>query len=559
MHKLLTDSTRSLRALLGLAIVAGLLALGPTAGLAADVRVGVLPWKVNAASEMGFVRDAMLDMLSTRVGSAELHGGGTPRVVRSDLLKETLGKGAGNESADAAAARVGKALKLDYVLYGSLTVLGESLSLDAKLLDVGKGKVTPFYSRGKGLDSVLAMSDKLSAEVVASISGVKPGAPASKAVEPAGGVTPAPVTAPAAGAPEGGFIVKSKKEARKADFIKSKKLDGAFLAAAVADLDRDGTKEIFLLEKSSVVVGLIEDGAFRVLREIKTGTAVINVSITAVDSDGDGSPEVYVSGVSGERASSFAVEHTGGEYRVTITGIDWLLRAVRDGSATTLIGQSFRARDGMYGDIRELRKEGSMLVDVGPYGVELPKTADLYRFALFNFNSRDLSEIDLVVLDDRGRIRVYREVEGSRGGAWDEYWRSDDEYGGTLNVIAPPGDSVLHEAYEPVPVEGSFYYADLDGDGSTELIVKSNVPGGLGRLAERPRSFKKGTVVSVKWDGEFLTELWRTREVQGYIADFFIEDLDGDGAPEMTMVVTEAGGMLSGGPKSYILSFDMSL
>lgn len=555
---------------LALVLLAGLIFPFSASSSSEEVRVAVLPWKVNSAENMDFVRDAMLDMLSSRIGSAVLATGSSPKVLRTDVINQALDGVKKGESADAAALRVGKKLNLDYVLYGSLTVLGDSLSLDAKLLDVKGGGVTPFFSKGSGLDSVVAMTDNLSTEVVAAISGsVSP--PAEKAALPQAkdaaaleretAPVPAPATVPSTskGAEEGGFIIKAEKKPGGDGFIKSKKLKGLFLSAVAADLDKDGFKEIFLLKKTGVLVGVIQGGGFRVVKEIPTGTAVQNVTLSAIDSDGDGSIEVYVSGVGSMRPESYAIEFVGGEYKVTVTDIKWLLRTVTEGGHTTLIGQHFRFLDGFYGEIRELEKQGSKVVDRGPYGVGLPHEADLYRFGLFNFNYANKDELDLVVLDPRGYLRVYREVEGTRGGAWKESWRSKDRYGGTLNLIEPPEDTSLRDNYDAVPVEGGFFHADLEGDGRTELIIRMNVPGGLGRLAERPKSFKAGSVASFTWDGDFLSEGWRSREVPGYVSDFFVEDLDGDGKAEIVMLVAEGSGMLFGSPKSYILLTEMPL
>jgi TolB-like protein len=521
-------------------------------------RMAVLPWKVNAAEELGFVSDAMVEMLSSRIGSA-----GSFEMVRSGPLKDGPN--------DKAAAVVGKKLKLDYVLYGSLTVLGKTVSVDSRLLDVKSGKFSTFYAEGSGLDSVVSIADKLSGDVVTALRPVARAAAAAPgtgataaAIPPAGGVkvmtgvtdgvgvgAPAPVTLPAATPSSGDpFIIKA--EEGKPDFWKSARMKGDFVAFVATDLDRDGVKELFLVGRTGMTVAVIKDSKLKILKKLRAPAGVRYIGVLAFDSDRDGVEELYLSGVRGLSAHSSVVEFKDNRYMVTVTGIKWLLRTVTFRGEVQLVGQGFRESDGFYGGLRVLKRAGGKVTDSGPFELKLPRGADLYRFAYFEGFGPG-GEPDLVVLDERGYLRVYK----LKGAAWTQYWKSPEYYGGTLNYIesdeAGSGDTRL------APVAGAFFPADLDSDGRAELIIRRNVPGGIGRHVAKPGSFAKGSVMAIEWDGEFITEKWRTREVAGYIADFFIDDLDSDGTPEVVMLVVEKSSILSGSAKSYILSYELSL
>ncbi len=538
--------------------------------------IAVLPWKVNSTENLGFISDAMVEMLSSRIGSAE-----GLRVVRPDVVKGALkagvdASGGGGGVIEGIAARVGRRLKLDYVLYGSLTVLGDSVSMDSKLLDVKKGMVWTFYARGKGLDAVIPMADTLSGDVVtklapgarvAPVARVAPGAEKKGAPLPGtvvirgvtGGVTTG-VTGPKL-APVGaggktlgdGFIIKGGDT--KPGFWKSAKLDGLFISFVSADLDHDGEKELFLVGRTRITVAAIRGGRLKVLKVLKAPPGVQYIGVYAMDSDLDEAVEVYVSGVRGNRAYSSMVELGDNGYETTLIGIRWLLRVIEFRGETMLVGQGFRESDGFYGALRVLKKDGLEIKDIGPFEITLPMGVDLYRFAAFEFNASRSGALDLLVIDRKGRLKVYNKGAGS---AWTQYWKSPDYYGGTLNLIEPD-DETGSAGARPVSIAGGFFPVDLDADGRAELIIKRNIPGGLGRYADTPRSFTKSSVRSVEWDGEFISENWRTREVTGYIADFFIDDLDSDGAPEVVMLVAEGSGAFFGGVKSYILSYRLSL
>ena len=82
-----------------------------------------------------------------------------------------------------------------------------------------------------------------------------------------------------------------------------------------------------------------------------------------------------------------------------------------------------------------------------------------------------------------------------------------------------------------------------------------------GTFFERVRIYQKGEIHNLVWDGSGLTTNWKTREIQGYIADYQIGDVDNDGEEELIVAVTapeeEATGVFSKKSKSNILFFKL--
>lgn len=521
------------------------LLLIPAYGWSKTARVAVLPWKVNSAENMEFVRNAMIDMLSSRLGSNSSVEVIRPDEVRSIVPDKT-------EVTDKVASEAGKKLKADYVLYGSLTVLGNAISLDARLLKTSDGATTPFYSKATGLDSVVGMADKLSADVLAAAGAVA--AAARTPVPPiAAGVevkkTLTPPEAEKKPAEESNFIVKEPADRRPVAW-KGAKMDGLYISMVAADLDRDGVKEIVTLRKTSVTISRLKGAVLETVKEIKAGGGVDFIDLSSIDTDGDGVSEVYISAVKNNRPFGSVLEFKDNDYRVTVTGVKWLMKAIRVGkNEPVLVGQAFRKADGFHGELRLLKKEGAEVVDKGPFEIALPGKVDLYRFDAFDLTA---GAVALVALDSRDYLSIYRKNDK---GSWEKDWTSSDFYGGTLNYIEL-SDNTPDRA--PVPVEGRFYHS-TSNDGKTELIIKRNNPGGLGRHADTPGSFVSSEVISLSWDGALLTENWKTKQVTGYIADFFIDDLKGDGTKEIVLLVVEGTDKLLGTPKSYVLSYRLSI
>ena len=213
-----------------------------------------------------------------------------------------------------------------------------------------------------------------------------------------------------------------------------------------------------------------------------------------------------------------------------------------------------RAADGFYGGLEKLRKDKDGLKEDGAFEVELPREVNMFGFEAFSFTGSGTP--DLVTLDDGQYLTLYGDKKDGKG--WAKGYKSAEYYGGTLNRMS------LNENgadARPILVEGRFFQADMDRDGKKELIIKKNTPGGLGRSADVPSSFKTSVVISLSWDekGTATSENWRTKQVEGYVSDFFIDDLDGDGNEEVTMLVVTGTEKLFGTVKSYILSHRISL
>jgi len=103
-----------MRIILAFAITVAFLAAG--SGFGADPanpkKVAVLPFQINAAQDLSYLREGILDMLASRLAWE-----GKVQVIEKHLVKEALAGRQGSLN-EAAARQVGKALGADYVLFG---------------------------------------------------------------------------------------------------------------------------------------------------------------------------------------------------------------------------------------------------------------------------------------------------------------------------------------------------------------------------------------------------------------------------------------------------------
>ena len=134
-----------------ISLIVVVMMFGSLQSVAAEVnRVAIVPFKVNAEKDLSFLRDGIVDMLTSRL-SVENKVSVLSREEIANVLKTVSPPM--NESK---AREIGSKLGVNYVLFGSLTVFGESVSIDAKIVDVsGTRPVLTFFNQSQGMDQVI--------------------------------------------------------------------------------------------------------------------------------------------------------------------------------------------------------------------------------------------------------------------------------------------------------------------------------------------------------------------------------------------------------------------
>lgn len=109
---------------------------------AAPKTVAVLPFTMNSPQDLTFLRNGLFSMLSSRLSDP-----GKVDVLDRATVDDALTGRPGDLTQDSA-RNIGEQLGADYVLFGSLTHFGESVSLDAAMVDItGDKPALTFLSR----------------------------------------------------------------------------------------------------------------------------------------------------------------------------------------------------------------------------------------------------------------------------------------------------------------------------------------------------------------------------------------------------------------------------
>jgi TolB-like protein len=123
----------------------------PEPGLTASSTVAVIPFRMNAEEPIDYIGDGVRDMITSRIGSTP-----STRVVKQSLIREAIVNGGGGELTQERAVDIGRALQVDYVIFGSISKIGNNVSIDVNLLDVQEeGTLASVFTQSLGLDELI--------------------------------------------------------------------------------------------------------------------------------------------------------------------------------------------------------------------------------------------------------------------------------------------------------------------------------------------------------------------------------------------------------------------
>ncbi|MFQ5691636.1 MAG: hypothetical protein ACE5IM_01145, partial [Nitrospinota bacterium] len=260
------------------------------------------------------------------------------------------------------------------------------------------------------------------------------------------------------------------------------------------------------------------------------------LTIDAIDLDGNGRPEIYVTNYRHPNLATFVLAYEDGKYKVVARNISTFFRVIEPGGGKPiLVGQAIGLEEPFYGSVYEYAWS-----DEGPVpkrALPLPKGIDVYGFNYWDVDGDGINEI--VEIGKFGRIVVYRpdgqkvfETRQRFGGYFSRF-RYDQSLEREETIALPDGADADPQ-YETI--RGRLLLRDVTGDNRPDLIVPANK-----RRVEFVSTLGLGDadIVALRWDGSTVSEEWRSRGVGGVIIDYQFVDLDGDGAEELVAAVVE--------------------
>ena len=527
---------------------------------AKPLQVAIVPFKVNAEKDLSFLKDGIVDMLSSR-----LYWEGKINIINRQVT-EKAAAAIGGPLNETKAREMGTGLGADYVLFGSLTVFGNSVSIDAKMVDVsGKKQTLTFFNQSQGMDEVIPginlfasdINEKVFARAMPSqkapVTSQAPQAQTDVRANPeklvAGGFSETDETYSQQTAPGQEFIPIQRAH-QSGQFWKSQDFRNLINGIALGDVDGDGKIETVVITPNEVQIYRFENNRLVKIKDKLSESRYENfIGVDVADINGNGYAEIFVTSLNDLKTNlnSFVLEYDGQNFKKIVNESRWYYSVVTlPERGKVLFGQRQEgiSADPFAGAIFEMAWQDA---DYVPENKILPsKKANLMGFAFGN--AMNTGQDVAVVYDKNDYIRIIQP-------SGEIVWTSSERYGGStlsfiLPKIEPDSENVM---YFPMCI----HIADFNADGKYEVIAVKNHDV-TKRLLERFRKFTNAQIEVLSWDGLGLASVWETRKISGYIRDFEIGDFNNDGKAELVAaVITKEGPLMTSTPKSALIAYDL--
>jgi TolB-like protein len=130
-------------------------------GIASGDQVAVLPFEINADEDIEYIHRGIRVMISSRIA-----GGDHITVIEHNVVRDVLAVVTPTKLTNKVVQDIGSRLGADYVVFGSITKIGNNLSIDIKLLSVLSGGIAvPVFTQSLGLDEVIPEITVLAQEI----------------------------------------------------------------------------------------------------------------------------------------------------------------------------------------------------------------------------------------------------------------------------------------------------------------------------------------------------------------------------------------------------------
>lgn len=523
-------------------------------------RVAVLPFKMNAEKDLSYLRNGIYDMLSSRLSDPDKVQVLSRTEVEKAVAEETGPAGTGPID-EAAARRIGGKLKADYVLYGSLTVFGDSLSIDAKMLDVtGTQPPVTVFSQSSDMSGVIPEINRFATEINTKVFDrqAQAAAPAAVPAAPRTGSQPDSRAHPEkllqGGAVVGGdarvspFIVRKDQLLQSANFWKSPNYKYYIAGVAVGDVDGDGLMETVVVSPDEIYIYRFQNNSLVQIQRLKKVEDRYNIAVDVADINGNGRAEIFVTALNRYKNAvySFVEEYDGTDYAVIAKDEPWFFRVTDTPvRGKVLLGQQSRMWSPFKGDIFEMQWDGRAYMPQSE--IKTPSGVNVLGVALGDVLN-DGSET-LVAYNSGNNIAIVTPVG-------EVLYKSNDRYGGSVQYYAGQKTDKGQEEnpiYLPMRI---LVRNRLQDTGKSQVIAVNNHE--AMNMRWNRRDFTEANIEALSWDTVSLGTDWSTRKMKRFISDIQIADIDNDGSDELlASLVIKAGDIILTSAKSTLVAYEL--
>lgn len=506
------------------------------------------PFTVNAPDSFKYLAKAIPSALVSRLN--------TPGTLKGTAGNARVG-------GEAEARKVLTQTKTDYVVWGSVNVVGKDCVVEISSVDK-KGKL---WTRSASspvselMGSVNGLAASLGAEAMGEPIASRPGFMSPGARKGGARGSGSDIIVNETGQNQAYLNPQFRYQgagAADGSRMRSQRIKEGMVDMAVGDFNGDGKTEIAFLGEHKLTIFLWEAGGkLKVLGETNVARTNSNFSMRAMDLNRDGATDLVVAtfNETDNRPLSYFFSFKGNKFQELSPRIPYFASVMRlpPTFAPVLVGQGWDSMKLFAPGIHQLVKNGDKYA-LGTR-IKMPSGANVFNCAWIPASKASGGDM-LVMLADNERIKLFQgSMEKPIHTTMESFSGSAvgmDFYKGMPGLEVDRTKQLASKYYAPLRMIA----ADIGNTG--EQVVLLNKPiSTASQFFDRYRYFPQGEIHALYWDGVGLGLKWKTRRIRGSVAEIDLGDVNNDGILDLVVGVNTSPELGVGSRQAMITAYPL--
>jgi len=432
------------------------------------------------------------------------------------------------------AKMIGANISADYILFGTVTIFGQSISLDVSMVDITKqAKALTFSKQAKEPGAVITQLDLIATEINYTVF--------SRTKEDL--VPKAAVTQQSMQDAVNDF---SNPMARYQALLST---NGIINGIAVGNVDGEQGDEVVIIRDHKIeIFKPLSNGQLKSVKIINDVNYMRLISIDTVDLNKNGKDEIFITRIDNRasRVSSIVYEFNGNDFEKIGKPLPWYLRAVNEPNGNRILYGQSKGDNGPYSSRYVFKVEWSIRKYMYGKKIQVPRGFSVLSMVKGIVEGK--GQEGFLFTDRRGKLTWFNSAGKIE-------WEGDEGFGGS---------KLYFKLAKKDPSYGSkvFFHprnilADLNQDGVNELIAIKNIEASDHLIAQL-KNYRKGQLEVFSWQDFGLSQKMLPKKTPGQITDIAILKGSGD-IPDKLLVtiIKKRNTFAKEKSKSVVVGYDI--